>query len=59
MYSPNVGMLPPTAEAKRKWDKFRPDMLLVAGTNKIPIKRREAHIVKIKYSARTQTGPIR
>ena len=34
---------------KRKWDAYRPDMLLVAGTNRVPIKRRGANIVEVKY----------
>jgi hypothetical protein len=39
----------PTAVEKQKWDKFRPDMLLIAGTDKKPIRRREIDIVEIKY----------
>jgi hypothetical protein len=30
----------PTSEEKNKWDKYRPDILMIAGTNKRPIKRR-------------------
>ena len=39
----------PTTAEKQKWDKFRPDILMIAGSNKIPIQRREADIVEIKY----------
>jgi hypothetical protein len=39
----------PTLQAKQKWDKFRPDMLLIAGTNKVPIRKREADLVEVKY----------
>jgi hypothetical protein len=34
---------------KSKWDKYRPDILMIAGTNKRPIKRREADVVETKY----------
>jgi hypothetical protein len=39
----------PSVEEKSKWDKYRPDILMIAGTNKRPIKRREADVVEIKY----------
>ena len=39
----------PTAAEKHKWDKFRPDVLLIAGTNKAPIRRREVDVIEIKY----------
>jgi hypothetical protein len=39
----------PSVNVKRKWDAYRPDMLLVAGTNRVPIKRRGADIVEVKY----------
>jgi hypothetical protein len=39
----------PNVEEKSKWDKYRPDILMIAGTNKRPIKRREADVVEIKY----------
>jgi ribonuclease HI len=39
----------PCAQTKQKWDKFRPDMLLIAGTNKVPIHKREADLVEVKY----------
>jgi hypothetical protein len=39
----------PSATMKQKWDRYRPDMLLIAGTDKVPIRRREADVVEIKY----------
>jgi hypothetical protein len=39
----------PSDAEKQKWDKFRPDMLLVAGTDKKPVRRREVDVVEIKY----------
>jgi hypothetical protein len=39
----------PSLEEKSKWDKYRPDILMIAGTNKRPIKRREADGMEIKY----------
>jgi hypothetical protein len=32
----------PNVEERSKWDKYRPDILMIAWTNKRPIKRREA-----------------
>jgi ribonuclease HI len=39
----------PSAKEKSKWDKYRPDILMISGTDKRPIKRREADVVEIKY----------
>jgi hypothetical protein len=39
----------PSAKERSKWDKYRPDILMIAGTDKRPIKRREADVVEIKY----------
>jgi hypothetical protein len=39
----------PSLEEKSKWDKYRPDILMIAGTNKRPINRREADVVELKY----------
>jgi hypothetical protein len=39
----------PSAAMKQKWDRYRPDMLLIAGADKVPIRRREADVVEIKY----------
>jgi hypothetical protein len=47
----------PSVEEKSKWDKYRPDILMIAGTNKRPIKRREADVVEIKYCRDTRTPP--
>jgi hypothetical protein len=48
----------PSVEEKSKWDKYRPDILMIAGTNNRPIKRREADEVEIKYgTAEIQTPP--
>jgi hypothetical protein len=35
----------PSLEEKSKWDKYRPGILMIAGTNERPIKRREADVV--------------
>ena len=47
----------PIAEEKKKWDTYRPDILMVAGTNKRPIKRREVDVVEIKYCRDTRIRP--
>jgi hypothetical protein len=39
----------PSVIVNCKWDAHRPDMLLVAGTIRVPIKRRGADIVEVKY----------
>ena len=39
----------PSANEKNKWDRYRPDILMIAGTNKKSIKRREVDVVEIKY----------
>jgi hypothetical protein len=39
----------PSLQTKQKWDKFRPDMLLISGTDKVPIYKREADLVEVKY----------
>ena len=39
----------PSAADKAKWDRYRPDILLVAGSGSMPIRRREVDIVEIKY----------
>ena len=39
----------PNPVDKTKWDRYRPDILLVAGSDSRPIRRREVDIVEIKY----------
>jgi glucuronate isomerase len=39
-------------EEKSKWDKYRPDILMVAGTDKRTTTLREADVVEIKVLPR-------
>jgi hypothetical protein len=38
----------PIAAEKSKWDAYRQDILVVAGNNERPIKRREVDVVAIR-----------
>jgi hypothetical protein len=47
----------PSVEERSKWDKYRPDILIIAETNKRSIKRRETDVVEMTYCR--DTDPTR